>query len=164
MGKRSIDYEAVARDYKANLLTVKEIAKKHDVGVSTIMKKAKEHSWIRDYTDEIKKSIKNKLIDAQIERSIPHAIEHAADETVAIILKHRRIIREAAERNTRLDEKFDSILPQAADFNDMSKAASIIKSLVEAKSKLIALERQAFNIEDSRADGADPITLNITAV
>lgn len=153
MGKRSIDWEGVAKDYKANLLTVKEIAKKHDVGVSTIMKKAKEFNWIRDYTDDIKKSIKNKLIDAQIERSIPQAIEQAADETVAIILKHRRIIRDATNRSNTLDEKFDGVLLQIADLNDMSKAASIQKSLVEAKGKLIALERQAFNIEeDKRSD------------
>lgn len=159
-----IDWEAVGKDYCKNLLTLGEISRKHDVGVSTITKKARELKWVKDYTDDIKKTVKNKLLADKIADGTPNAIEQAADETVAIILKHRRIIREATERNATLDEKFDGVLQQIADLNDMNKAASVQKSLIEAKSKLIALERQAFNIEDERTEQNDLVTLNIKPV
>lgn len=162
--REKIDWEAIRKAYCKNLLSLRELAKQYDVGVSSITRKARKEDWVRDHTEDIKSEIKNKLLAVERAQSEQHAITQAADETVAIILKHRRIVRDATNRSNVLDEKFDGVLLQIADLNDMSKAASIQKSLVEAKGKLIALERQAFNIEDERKESNDPVTLNITAV
>jgi len=51
--KKKIDWERIEADYRAGLLSVREIASHHGVSHTAIQKKAKEHSWERDLNAKI---------------------------------------------------------------------------------------------------------------
>lgn len=51
--KTSADWDAVERDYRAGLLSVREIAASHGLSHTAINKRAKAHSWARDLQAKI---------------------------------------------------------------------------------------------------------------
>jgi len=51
--KKKIDWERIEEDYRAGLLSVREIATKHGVSHTAIQKKVKEHGWERDLNAKI---------------------------------------------------------------------------------------------------------------
>lgn len=59
MARRSdIDWESVEREYRLNLLTVRENAKKHGISPSSIIRKAKSEGWTQDLAKAVKTETK----------------------------------------------------------------------------------------------------------
>ena len=46
-GRRDIDWAAIEQDYRAGLLSLRELAEKHDCAHSTIANHAGRHCWKR---------------------------------------------------------------------------------------------------------------------
>ena len=46
--RKQVDWESVERDYSAGLLSLREIAAKHNVSHQVIARKAKTEDWSRD--------------------------------------------------------------------------------------------------------------------
>jgi len=46
-GRRDIDWPAIERDYRAGLLSLRDLAEKHDCAHSTIANYAGRHGWTR---------------------------------------------------------------------------------------------------------------------
>jgi uncharacterized protein YjcR len=47
-GRRDIDWAAIAQDYRAGLLSLREMAQKHGCSHSTIANWASRHGWSRE--------------------------------------------------------------------------------------------------------------------
>lgn len=161
-GKR-IDWERVGIDYCANVLTVKEIATKHDISVSHLMTNAKKHGWKRVLTEEIKALTEHKVNEIEI----AHILEKSADrsasqiqhmneniaETIAtvtaqIIARHKKDILGDIQRGQKLREKFDIVFrTDATDLWSIRDATAAYKAMVETTIKLIDIERKIYRIE-----------------
>lgn len=105
MGRRSkeIDWEAVERDYRIGKLTVRQIADKYSVAVSSVSLKAKNGKWSRDLTEAVKIATKAALIENSKRRAeeigteigtaigteSEQGIKAAVSENVELILGHR---------------------------------------------------------------------------
>ena len=61
--KDQIDWEAIERDYRIGQLSVREIARRHEVEASTITRKAKKETWARDYSEEVKAKTRAGLVE-----------------------------------------------------------------------------------------------------
>lgn len=160
-GKR-IDWERVGIDYCANVLTVKEIATKHDISVSHLMTNAKRHGWKRVLTEEIKALTEHKVNEIEIAHILEKSVDRSASqiqhmneniaETIAtataqIIARHKRSIIEDTERGQTLRMKFDNIIQGVASLQDVKEATASYRSLVETTIKLIDIERKVYRIE-----------------
>jgi len=164
MGRRSdIDWERIERLYIAGQLTLRQIADECDVNVASITKRAKKAGWQRNLETAIKERTKAKVsaidVSALVEQSavesarksaqtIKTAIEQASDVAAGIVLKHRATAKLGHERAAAIEALLDEEMGKAEGVRDIATVASAFKALVEARGKLIAIERQSFGLED----------------
>ncbi len=159
--KDQIDWEAIERDYRIGQLSVREIARRHEVEASTITRKAKKETWARDYSEEVKAKTRAGLVElakqqaqqdaTESNNALRDGIDIAVETNLRVLSMHQKGIRENADRLARLVSKFDSLADSAADLMDMTKVASSFESLVRAQKTLVGLEREALNIDDANS-------------
>ena len=166
--RNDIDWEAVEKDYRAGLLTLREISAKHRISTGQLQVRAKSGSWTRDLSDAIRQKAKEKVssIDVQqlIEQSahesaqqsaqtIKNAIDQAADIQTRIILDQRGMIGEHIELAKRGVEKLSAMLDTVAELKDLTAWTNAQKANVETMSKLIDKQRQNYNIDEAEKTG-----------
>jgi hypothetical protein len=84
LDERVIDWEAIEGEYRAGILTLREIAKKHGIVHGSITKKAKKEHWSRDLSQKIRIK-KDALLASKIEESSPASKMDALDTERKIV-------------------------------------------------------------------------------
>ena len=187
-GKKPVDWDAVAIDIRAGILTDREIGAKHGRSHTSIQKYAAKHGIERDLTARIQQKTKAKVAKAQVAKEScqervkltqEQTIEIAAEAAATIVIKqqgrigrHLRLsesllaelesqtidralyeqlgeLMAAPDENgiDRLNELYRKILSTPSRIDSHKKA-------VETEKTLVALERQAFNLDkEAHEDG-----------
>ena len=187
-GKKPVDWDAVAIDIRAGILTDREIGAKHGRSHGAIQQYAKKHGIERDLTTRIQHKTKAKLAKAQLAKETSQeraklteeqTIEIAAEAAATIVIKQQGRIG----RHLRLSESLLSELESqtidrtlyeqlgelmaAPDENGVDRLNELYRKIistpsridshkkaVETEKTLVALERQAFNLDkDATEDG-----------
>lgn len=183
--KRSnVDWEAIHRDYRAGLLSLREIAAEHHVSHTAIRKHAARHGWQRDLRARIRAQAESLVSRAEVSSEVSTEsrvddetiVESNAQAVVQIRLRHRHdIARARALANSLLHdlEAISAKLPlierlalavskdAGLDPNessqrvaalrrafDLPSRASMMKSLADTMAKLIAMERNAYGLDN----------------
>lgn len=187
-GKKPVDWDAVAIDIRAGILTDREIGAKHGRSHGAIQQYAKKHGIERDLTTRIQHKTKAKLAKAQLAKETSQeraklteeqTIEIAAEAAATIVIKQQGRIG----RHLRLSESLLSELESqtidrtlyeqlgelmaAPDENGIDRLNELYRKIistpsridshkkaVETEKTLVALERQAFNLDkEATEDG-----------
>ncbi len=149
--RSKVDWEAVLRDYRAGILSLREIASMYGISPALICKKAKQHPdvWKRDLTQRVRQAIRRRIVDDDvIAVDDDTVIEQAADRALEIIRRHRRSLAITAEVEQRIFNELNG-----AKKLSISAKASALNALVSAQEKRIRMERQAFGITDDIGQG-----------
>lgn len=160
MGRRSdIDWEAIERDYSIGQLSLRQLAKKHEVTLSSITRKIKKDEWTRDLSEQVRTQTKAGLIrlaaenavekSAQSEQSDALSIQAAVATNVLVVSGHRKDIQAETARVAKLGEKVDQLMSETKDMKQFATLASAHESLVRSRARLIALEREAYGIGEA---------------
>lgn len=176
---KSLDWEAIERDFRAGMLSIREIAKLHDISDTAIRKKAKSGEWDRDLSAKVDERVRTKLVRNAVRTNQPQTeeeiIEEAATVKVTIVREHHRLISNGikitellseqlirdAESREDLEQDIEDMTADDKDTrrrNRLMKAVSlgthstIAVNLANATKTWIGLERQAFNIADEPAE------------
>ena len=97
-GKKPVDWDAVAIDIRARILTDREIGAKHGRSHGAIQQYAKKHGIERDLTTRIQHKTKAKLAKAQLAKETSQeraklteeqTIEIAAEAAATIVIKQQ---------------------------------------------------------------------------
>lgn len=136
MAKKETDWESVERDYRAGLLSVREIAAVYGVSHVAIGKRAKRDDWSRDLAAKINAKAEalvttrevTKEVTMETKRTEREIIEANAEVIANIRLSHRRDISrsrnvvmkllgelESSTDNIELFEKLGEIMRQEDD-------------------------------------------------
>ena len=187
-GKKPVDWDAVAIDIRAGILTDREIGAKHGRSHTSIQKYSAKHGIERDLTARIQQKTKAKVAKAQVAKEScqergkltqEQTIEIAAEAAATIVIKQQGRIG----RHLRLSESLLSELESqtidrtlyeqlgelmaAPDENGIDRLNELYRKIistpsridshkkaVETEKTLVALERQAFNLDkDATEDG-----------
>jgi DNA-binding Lrp family transcriptional regulator len=107
MSKKDIDWDAIKAAYRANRLSVREIARQHGISAPAILKRAKKKGdeWQRDLGDEVAKATAAKLVRTPVNAMVNTAnaqtdeqiVQEAAEANVQIIQAQRHSIRSAMD-------------------------------------------------------------------
>ena len=178
-GRELADWESIEKDYRAGVLSIREVGRIHSISDKAIRNKASELGWQRDLSDKVNAKVRSELVrseSAHAERKTEREIiEVAAATVVQIVRGHRGRIRQGnalVELLTqqlidvagKRDEFQDDIEVACKDdksperFNRLMKAVSLEKhsaiavNLANATKTWVSLERQAFNIEDGSTE------------
>lgn len=180
--KGKTDWEAIEKLYRAGVLSIRAIAKIHEVSDTAIRKRAEVDSWQRDLTAKVNEKVRTELVRSEVrasnnanpqtEREI---VDSAAATVVHVVREHRRDISTGRGIVNLLMSQLVDVVGQRNDFEELidlecvgdktterrtklMKAVSIpahagtVRDLSVAMKNLVYLERQAFNI----TDGAEP--------
>lgn len=179
--KQAFDWEAIERDYRAGLLSIREVAARHGCTHTAVNKRAKADGWERDLQAKIKakaealvskREVSSEVSSksAETERQI---IEANAEAIVSVRMAHRGDIR----RSRSLANKLLAELEQLTDHRELAEAfgdimrkpdgfgndrlndlyhkiialpnrTKIMRELADTLKVLIALERQAYSLDD----------------
>ena len=190
MAGKQTDWEAIEAEYRSGVASVREIGRKHDISDAAIRKRAKASSWTRDLTEQVQERVRSKLVRAEVRnahaRTDEEIAEAAAETAVQVVQIHRRDVRHGrticAALFAELQDTSDNreIIAECIDSetqddlsptrrNQMMKAISLptraraMLDLSAAMKNLVAVERQAFSLDDKqdKQDGKT-IVLNMS--
>lgn len=101
MTAKTTDWEAIERQYRAGVVSVREIGREHGVSDTAIRKRATAENWERDLTGKVKERTRVKLVRSSSSHDGSHEqraqtdaeiIEEASETQVTVVKTHRRDI------------------------------------------------------------------------
>jgi len=130
MSRKQIDWEAVEADYRAGMLSLREIAEAHGVSHVMISKKAKAMGWVRDLKAKIQAKADDLVNKALVNSSVSKVNEVAIVEAVAIAsatvqISQRSDIRRARAVNMAL---LDLLEAQIANIPELEHLGEIMRA------------------------------------
>jgi hypothetical protein len=172
-----IDWEAVEREYRAGQLSLREIGRRHEISEGLVRKRAKKDGWERDLAAKVREKIKAEMVRADLreatsESTAEEAINAAAARGVEVLTLHRRdiaILREQEQRllaelgdvdnpplKTWMGQYQGSVIEHAHRI-PVTERASALQALASVQHKRIALERQAYSLDDEKESASDSL-------
>lgn len=157
---RNIDWEAIEREYRANQLSVSEIARQYGISHTAINKRAKAETWTRDLAKTVRQTVRAKLVSDEVsEANARETIEIAALRGVQVVRSHQRALSQLNAIGdilaTRLAQHLDGIKPDGPGLGDKESPSDMLEKLSRTRQRAIQLERQAFNLDGGRDDDDD---------
>jgi len=160
MAKKQIDWEAIEREYRAGQLSIREIARQHEISDPAILRRAKKEGWERDLSEKVRQKVNAKLVSTDVSAKVSSAntretIDNAANRGVEIVRSHRQYLG----RLLRVTDKCLKDLENDCDQEDQSlkmgykEKAELLKATTQSLAKAIPLERQAFNLDKEADNG-----------
>lgn len=191
--KKQIDWDKIERDYRADVLSIAQIARESGAPSSTIRARAKRNGWSRNLTARIKSkadeivnqdAIKNAV--ANIQASEEQTIEENARLTAGVRLAHRKDISRARLATVTLLDDLEAMIGQDGreslaellkalvdeglieerdstaiaaykKATGLSQQIANMQKLADTMSKFVALERQAWNLDNLDDSSHDPL-------
>mgnify|MGYP001615101115 CR=1 FL=1 len=178
--KRKIDWEAVEREYRAGVLSIREVGRIHGVSDKAIRNKSKELGWERDLTAKVNEKVRNELVrnesaPADLKQTEREIIEVAAATVVQVVRGHRGRIKQGSDLVELLTKQLTDVAGKRDEFErgieiecaddksqermarlmravSLEKHAAIAVNLANATKVWVGLERQAFSITDVADD------------
>ena len=178
------DWDRIEREYRANQLSNRELAKKHGPTEAAIRDRAKRYGWVKDLAKQVHAKTQEKLLRSELRTSNAQddaqIIEDAAARGAEIIQSHRKDINDGRNMCGLLMRELRSgtehapilseIIGQTADDEDWSdraksaamraislpQRAGVMRDLANSMKVLQQLERTAFNL-DGKASDRDPL-------
>jgi hypothetical protein len=178
VARKQVDWESIERRYRAGQMSNRMLAEEYGVSEGMIRKRARKEGWTKDLSDTVRKAVRSELVRTEVRT--PHATEREVIETAAatgatVVRTHRKDIRTAAELVSLLmgqlidaaqsREELENIIEEetkedegAQRRNRLHKAVSLpthaatIRDLTTAAKNLVALERQAYNLDETNAE------------
>lgn len=147
-GKVAPDWERIEADYRAGILSVREIAAENGVSHTAINNKAKAKGWDRDLSAKIKAKADALVSKAEVSNQVSKFSEREIVETNAakvagVQISHRKDIT----RSKNLVNQLFTELETPTEDESLVKRVDCAKKLVETQKVLIALEREAYGID-----------------
>jgi hypothetical protein len=157
--RTDIDWEAIQREYRAGIMSIREIATTHNIAPSLICRRAKKFpkQWKRDLSKRVRVAVSRKIVNSTVNDDTVNAgdedaiVEEAADKALEVIKRHRKSLALTAEIEARI---FKELKDSDNPLMTVTSKSSSLHALVSAQEKRLKMERQAFGItDDSKPDG-----------
>lgn len=170
------DWESIEKDYRANVLSIREVGRIHSVSDKAIRNRAGEFGWERDLSAKVAEKVRSELVRSESAPADPKKTEQeivdaAAATVVHVVRSHRARIRQGNELTELLTKQLADVAGKREEFEtaieivcaedkspervarlmravSLDKHAAIACNLANATKTWVGLERQAFGIED----------------
>jgi len=157
------DWDAIERDYNANLLSLRQLARAHGVkSENSIRMRAKAEGWTRDLGPKIRTAVAAKLDHDEAggrSRSEKEFVQLAVEMRVDIGRTQRSRIKRLTAILDSYVEKLEQLKAnEIIDLPSAKLAMDVMDKTVGAAAKLTLLERQAYSMDEPAAQTAASAT------
>lgn len=166
MANSDTDWEAIERDYRCGIMSLKAIGSAHGASDAGIIKRAKREGWTRDLSAKIRAKADARVsADAVSEKvsSLTKASEKQIVEANAELqVRIRREQRGDIQRMRALVVKFIKELEDDNDQKEVKKKlplqtrVAIMQKIAETHKTVVAMEREHFGITSRFGDEENP--------
>lgn len=157
------DWERIELDYRTGQYSNRELARLHGPTEAAIRKKAKDNSWARDLSDQIRKRVIEKTT-AAVTREVSRAetdqqyVEEAAEAGANIIRGHQRLLIQAKNiAETLMDRLTEQLKSKKmkvevrgevleVDVN-LDYAGKSLGHATQALERVVKMERQSYGLD-----------------
>jgi len=148
----SVDWERIEADYRAGILSVREIAASQGITHGAIQKRAKRDGWVRDLSQKIQAKADALVANREVASQVATAkaatekviVEANAEVIAAVRMSHRQDIKRYRDLASKLLEELEKA-------SSKTSRIDAFKKLTEAAKVLFALEREAYGITGDQA-------------
>lgn len=117
--RKSVDWEAVERDYRIGLKGLREMGKEHGVSPAGILKRAKRDGWARDLSARIKAKadalVNSASVNAEVNADTAATERELVDANATVLMKVRLKHRKDIARAQKLAMNLLGELEQTAE-------------------------------------------------
>ena len=165
--RKTFDWESIEKRYRAGIASNCALAREFGCAESTIRKRAKVHGWKRDLTDKVRVRVREKLVRTVRSRTAEkeeefeeQIIEDASDLLLVLLREHQKITKNTRDAAASLLEDLKAGTFKFKKLDDKGKAvevelplkptekATLLNAVSNSLTRIIALERQANNLQD----------------
>lgn len=184
------DWEPIERDYRAGVLSIREVAKAHGVSDTAIRKRARAEGWMRDLSSKVADQVRSELVRTEVRTSHPQTereiVEVAAATVVQVVRSHRKRISQGSELVELLTQQLIDVAGRRDEFEadieaecaddksperrarmmkavSLASHSSIAVNLAAATKTWVSMERQAFGIKDDSGPNPDEALSSLLA-
>ena len=156
--RRVIDWERIEVQFRAGQASIRAIASEHGISDRAIRKRAVAEGWERDLTDKVRKAVRAELVregpqDQRAEREI---VQEAAATGVRVVREHRKDISRLRRIGETLAERLEAVINgevvEGLCIGDRESAGDLLEKLSRVSTRVVQLERQAFNVDETKTD------------
>ena len=176
MPRKDVDWTKIESDYRAGILSVREIAREANLSEGAVRKRAKANGWERDLTEQVRAKTRQKLVESlanthdstQASACAEETTERAALTQVAVVRDHQVSVHEGYSITRRLLDELNATTSHQGEMETLITAiyddgrqktaamravslpgrAAVMRDLAQAAKVWVAMERQAFGIWD----------------
>lgn len=161
--KSRFDWERIELDYRTGRYSNRELTRLHGPSEAAIRKRAKDHDWQRDLSEQIRKRVIEKTT-AAVAREVSRAetdqqyVEEAAEAGANIIRGHQRLLLQAKNIAETLMERLTEQLKSKTmkvevrgevmevDVN-LDYAGKSLGHATQALERVVKMERQSYGLD-----------------
>lgn len=160
--RQAPDWEAIEREYRADSLSVREIARRYGVDEKAIRRKAKAQDWKRDLSGQVRAAVNDRIVRTNV-RAATHArpadkeiIAAAADRGASAVHGHLALSHRLAGIAARTMDALEAIqrgedAPFKVVLGKGDCLATLTKSTSDVVERVANLERKALNLDGNQA-------------
>lgn len=154
--KRVIDWEGIERDYRAGILSVREIATHFSVSHVAIAKRATRDGWERDLGAKIRakadalvtKEAVTSLVTNETRLTEKAIVDANASLQANVRNSHRTDIQRAKRLTNRLLDVLEGLLGPKIEVERLREHIASLKQLTDTQRVVVAMEREAYGIAE----------------
>ena len=158
-----IDWETIENEYRAGMLSIREVARRNGVDHAYLIRTAKKKGWSRDLTEKVKRAVTRKLVTNSVTASNAKDGEIVAaesDRVVQVATLHRADINRLREMEqvllTELGKNPTKLhichhqgeIIHTVVAIPVTERAAALNALAKVQHKRITLERTAWNLDE----------------
>jgi hypothetical protein len=174
--RKQPDWERIEADYRAGVLSTREIGSMHDISHTAINKRAKAHAWTKDLSAKIHAKaealVSRQAVSSEVSSQQLATEREVIDANASQIATVRREHRTDIQRSKRIANRLLTVLealeiteaPSSAALEAKATAASsgkpfepaaaaslkehtvLLRTLAETQRVLVGLEREAYGL------------------
>ena len=157
MPQGKADWEQIEKEYRSGTISNVALAAQHQVSEARIRQYAKKHGWVKDLTFQVQERARAELAQDALRQAVrasnaQEIIEAAGLRSADVVRSHRKDLRSLARRRDTLMLRFDTLAGLEGEllgsWDQLGMATDILEAATRVTTKLIPLERQAFNMDE----------------
>jgi hypothetical protein len=158
--RKRADWDAIQRDYRTSMFTLRELQAKHGADHGLISRKSRKESWTQELSAAIRQAtnarLAEALVDAEVTKShqkVTAVVAASADENTRIILGHRTRLTDLA---LSVDQAKEAVRLTGSEVTCIREAAVFMQAvcnLAAATKTLIEHERKAYGLDSDPERG-----------
>lgn len=149
---KGIDWEAVEKDYRSGIPSLRTIGDQHGVSEGMIRKKAKAEGWLRDLTGRIAHEVRNELVRDAV-RNLDSAyseskkatekeiVEQAAAVQVQVVRDHQKLGKRGMQAVQLLSVRLEEAIRESEQITDEIKASTKDTETRKRMLRAVSLEK-----------------------